>query len=76
MKKSKNINNDEHHKKIICDTVRQLKSGLHCFVFNKEQVDAIKIKFEETTGIDLIVNEIDGNFLLNPTAQFNNYMHF
>lgn len=53
------------------DTMRQLRSGLGCYVFKEEYAKIIKRDFEKETGIKVkIVHEEHGYIKLVPEKKF------
>lgn len=48
----------------IKDTIRQLKSGLECYVFNIEDARKIQTIYKEKTGLMFNIKKIDKDYIL------------
>lgn len=48
------------------DTVRQLKAGMKCYVFKESQIEEIRKKYKDKTGLDFEVEQEEDYFILIP----------
>jgi len=52
------MENEWQEHQFVNDTVRQLKSGMTCYAYKEEQVEEIRKKYKDKTGLDLEVVEV------------------
>ena len=68
---------DEIQKTFIKDTIRQLKSGLECYVFDIKTARDIQKLYKEQTGLMFNIKVIDKDYiLLKPIKKIVNYIHY
>lgn len=68
---------DEIQKTFMKDTIRQLKSGLECYVFDIETARNIQKLYKEKTGLMFNIKVIDKDYiLLKPIKKLTKYTHY
>lgn len=68
-KKTK-ISNSTIRDSFILDTIKQLKSGMKCYVFKYEQAKKIKQIYEDETKIKVFIEKENYYFILTPLRKF------
>lgn len=65
------MDNEWQENQFVKDTIRQLKSGMTCYIFKESQLNEIKEKYKEKTGIELEykLEKIDYYFIITPKRQ-------
>lgn len=53
--------------KFVNDTIRQLKCGYSCYLFNYEQVKIIKEKYSKKTKLELEIKKDGEYFIAKPS---------
>lgn len=61
----------------IKDTIRQLKSGLECYVFDIDTARNIQKIYKEKTGLMFNIKQIDKDYiLLKPIKKLTKYINY
>jgi hypothetical protein len=65
------MDNEWQENQFVKDTIRQLKSGMPCYIFKESQLEEIKEKYKEKTGIELEckIEKVDYYFIITPKKQ-------
>lgn len=65
------MDNEWQENQFVKDTIRQLKSGMPCYIFKESQLEEIKEKYEKNTGIELEckIEKVDYYFIITPMVQ-------
>ena len=50
--------------KFYYDTLKQLKQGLDCYVFNKEHAKEIQKEYKRQTGLMFNIKQLDKDYIL------------
>ena len=68
------MDNGWQENQFIKDTIRQLKSGMTCYIFKESQLEEIKKKYEDATGIEFEadIKKIDYYFVVTPKKKLTN----
>ena len=68
------MDNEWQENQFVKDTIRQLKSGMPCYIFNENQLEEIKEQYEEKTGIEFEVDiqKKDYYFIVTPKKKLTN----
>lgn len=68
------MDNGWQENQFVKDTIRQLKSGMPCYIFNENQLEEIKEQYEEKTGIEFEVDiqKKDYYFIVTPKKKLTN----
>lgn len=68
---------DEIQKTFMKDTIRQLCSGLECYVFDIETARNIQKIYKEKTGLMFNIKKIDKDYiLLKPIKKLTKYINY
>lgn len=65
------MDNEWQENQFVKDTIRQLKSGMPCYIFKESQLEEIKEKYEKNTGMELEykIEKVDYYFIITPKVQ-------
>ncbi len=53
--------------KFVNDTIRQLKCGYSCYLFNREQIKIIKEKYSKKAKLELEIKKDGDYFIAKPS---------
>lgn len=62
--------------KFVNDTIRQLKCGHSCYLFNHEQVKIIKEKYSKKTKLELEIKKDGEYFIAKPSKAVLKSEHY
>lgn len=62
--------------KFVNDTIRQLKCGHSCYLFNHEQVNIIKEKYSKKTKLELEIKKDGEYFIAKPSKAILKSKHY
>lgn len=62
--------------KFVKDTIRQLKCGHSCYLFNREQVNIIKEKYSKKTKLELEIKKDGEYFIAKPSKAVLKSKHY
>ena len=65
------IYNEGDDVKFLKDTIRQLKSGLTCYAFTLEQVEAVRKEYKKKTKLDLKVEKSELGYMIKPLKKIS-----